>query len=58
MLVNKPVWVLDDPFNGLDQDTINKITSLLSRKLENNGIILISSHKDISIPNHSIYELK
>ena len=58
MLVNKPVWVLDDPFNGLDQDTINKITSLLSRKLEDNGIILISSHKDISIPNHSIYELK
>ena len=58
MLVNKPVWILDDPFNGLDQDTINKITSLLSRKLENNGIILISSHKDISIPNHSIYELK
>ena len=58
MLVNKPVWVLDDPFNGLDQDTINKITSLLSRKLEDDGIILISSHKDISIPNHSIYELK
>ena len=58
MLVNKPVWVLDDPFNGLDQDTINKITSLLLRKLEDNGIILVSSHKDISIPNHSIYELK
>jgi heme exporter protein A len=58
MLVNKPVWILDDPFNGLDQGTINKITSLLSKKLEDNGIILISSHKDISIPNHSIYELK
>ena len=25
MLVNKPVWILDDPFNGLDQVTINKI---------------------------------
>ena len=58
MLVNKPVWILDDPFNGLDQDTVNKITSLLSKKLENNGIILMSGHKDISIPNHSIYELK
>ena len=58
MLVNKPVWILDDPFNGLDQDTVNKITSLLSKKRENNGIILMSCHKDISIPNHSIYELK
>ena len=58
MLVNKPVWILDDPFNGLDQDTVNKITSLLSKKLENNGIILMSGHNNISIPNHSIYELK
>ncbi len=58
MLVNKPVWILDDPFNGLDQETVNKITLLLSKKLENNGLILISSHQDISIPNHLIYELK
>ncbi len=58
MLVNKPVWILDDPFNGLDQDTVNKITLLISKKLENNGLILISSHQDISITNHSIYELK
>jgi heme exporter protein A len=58
ILVNKPVWILDDPFNGLDQDTINKITSLLSRKLEDHGIILISSHQDISIPNHKIFQLK
>ena len=58
MLVNKPVWILDDPFNGLDQDTINKITSLLSRKMEDHGIILISSHQDVSIPNHKIFQLK
>ena len=58
MLVNKPVWILDDPFNGLDKGTINKITSLLSRKLEDHGIILISSHQDVSIPNHKIFQLK
>ena len=58
MLVNKPVWILDDPFNGLDQVTINKITSLLTKKVENNGLILISSHQDLAIPNHKIYELK
>ena len=57
MLVNKPVWILDDPFNGLDHNTINKITSLLSRKLEDHGIILISSHQDVSIPNHKIFQL-
>ena len=58
MLVNKPVWILDDPFNGLDKNTVKKITTLLSKKVENNGLIIISSHQDVSIPNHKIFQLK
>jgi len=56
MLVNKPIWILDDPFNGLDNDTIVKITTLLSKKTENNGAIIIASHQNLAIP-HRIYEL-
>ena len=56
MLVNKPIWILDDPFNGLDNDTINKITTLLSKKLENKGIIIIASHQNLAIP-HRTYDL-
>ena len=56
MLVNKPIWILDDPFNGLDNDTIVKITTLLSKKAENNGLIIIASHQSITIP-HRTYEL-
>jgi heme exporter protein A len=58
MLVNKPVWILDDPFNGLDRNTVKKITTLLSKKVENNGLIIISSHQDVFIPNHKIFQLK
>ena len=58
MLVNKPVWILDDPFNGLDKNTVKKITTLLSKKVENNGLIIISSHQDVYIPNHKIFQLK
>ena len=56
MLVNKPIWILDDPFNGLDNDTIVKITTLLSKKTENNGAIIIASHQNLAIP-HRTYEL-
>ena len=56
MLVNKPIWILDDPFNGLDNDTINKITTLLSKKVENKGTIIIASHQNLTIP-HRTYEL-
>ena len=56
MLVNKPIWILDDPFNGLDNDTIIKITTLLSKKVENKGTIIIASHQNLTIP-HRTYEL-
>ena len=56
MLVNKPIWILDDPFNGLDNDTIVKITTLLSKKTEKNGAIIIASHQNLTIP-HRTYEL-
>ena len=52
ILVNKPIWVLDDPFNGLDNNTINKITTLLKKKAENKGSIIIASHQDLAIPHH------
>ena len=58
ILVNKPVWILDDPFNGLDQETIIKITSLLTKKIENFGLVLISCHQDLMIPDHRIYTFK
>ena len=57
MLVNKPIWILDDPFNGLDNDTILKITILLSKKVNSKGTIIIASHQNLDIP-HRIYELK
>ena len=57
MLVNKPIWILDDPFNGLDNATILKITKLLSKKVKSKGIIIIASHQNLDIP-HRIYELK
>ena len=58
MLVNKPVWILDDPFNGLDRQSIKKITTLISKKSENKGIILLSSHQEIEINKYKTVNLR
>lgn len=50
--------ILDDPFNGLDKQSIEKITMLISKKAENKGIILLSSHQDIEINEHKTVNLK
>ena len=57
MLVNKPVWVLDDPFNGLDMQSILKINHLFEKKIENKGIIIVTSHQNIILKNYKTLEL-
>ncbi len=57
MLVNKPVWILDDPFSGLDMKSILKVNHLFEKKLENKGIIIVTSHQNIIFQNYKTLEL-
>ena len=44
MLIQKPVWLLDDPFNGLDEVSINKLSRLIFTKRDQGGIVIIATH--------------
>ena len=57
MLVNKPVWILDDPFSGLDSKSIQNVNALLKKKLENKGIIILTSHQSILLHDYKTLEL-
>ena len=57
MLVNKPVWILDDPFSGLDSKSIQNVNTLFEKKLENKGIIILTSHQDISLNDYKTLNL-
>ncbi len=57
MLVNKPVWILDDPFSGLDERTIINLNGLFEKKLENKGIIILASHQNVNLNNYKTLQL-
>ena len=57
LLINKPVWILDDPFNGLDDETISKLIKIISMKRDQNGMIIIASHIIPHIKNMKEFEL-
>ena len=44
LLIDKPVWILDDPFNGLDDETISKLTKIISMKRDQHGMIIMATH--------------
>lgn len=44
VLLNKKLYLFDEPFNGLDIESIELLKSLLKSKIFENKIVLISSH--------------
>ncbi|WP_353439251.1 cytochrome c biogenesis heme-transporting ATPase CcmA [Polynucleobacter sp. UK-FUSCHL-C3] len=45
----KPLWILDEPFNALDQQSNQLLQSLLLAHVRQNGMVAISSHQALSI---------
>lgn len=46
-----PFWILDEPLLGLDLDTIHLFEHCLQDHLSRNGIVLLSSHSNLKLPN-------
>ena len=47
---NAPVWLLDEPLNGLDREAVATVETLIVRHCEAGGIALITSHQPITLP--------
>jgi len=39
-----PLWLLDEPLNGLDSDGVERLDTLIARHLEKGGAVLAASH--------------
>jgi heme exporter protein A len=39
-----PLWLLDEPLNGLDADGMERLDAILARHLQNGGAVLAASH--------------
>lgn len=39
-----PLWLLDEPLNGLDRDSVKRLEALVAAHLQNGGGVLAASH--------------
>lgn len=44
ILKNKPIWILDEPFNSLDKQSYDKLQTICQEHLKHGGMILLSCH--------------
>jgi heme exporter protein A len=52
------LWILDEPFTSLDKASMSMFASLFEQQLQRQGIIVMTSHHDISLPTQSLQRLQ
>ena len=52
-----PLWLLDEPTTSLDKETILILENIISRHCENGGIVVISTHNEMRLPNCQVLDL-
>jgi heme exporter protein A len=55
-LVDKPVWLLDEPTVGLDTASQQLLADMMTRHLEDAGIIIASTHIDLPVRSSDILD--
>jgi heme exporter protein A len=53
-----PVWLLDEPANGLDSAAIARLEEAIARHRAGGGAVLVASHTPIALPGAQLIELE
>ncbi len=57
LLAERPLWLLDEPLDGLDRDGIVLFAGVLDDYLVRGGMVLMTSHQPLPTLRHGIREL-
>ena len=52
------LWILDEPFTSLDKASMALFASLFEQHLQGQGLIVMTSHHEISLPAQSVQHLQ
>ncbi len=49
LICHSTIWILDEPFANLDEEGKKLLKGLIKTKIENRGVVIISSHENNSL---------
>jgi len=52
-----PIWLLDEPGNGLDAASLGRLEALIARHRGAGGIVLAATHLPLAMPDARIVSL-
>ena len=51
VIEQKKLWILDEPYIGLDESSINLINETITNHIKSSGMVILTSHISPDIPN-------
>ncbi len=58
LVVNRPLWLLDEPFTALDVGSVETLVNLIEEHLREGGLALIISHQAFDLPGIRNFDLE
>jgi heme exporter protein A len=57
LISRKPLWILDEPISALDVRSAARMTHYFTAHLDRGGLIVLTSHQDITLASHPLRTL-
>ena len=58
LLNSAPLWILDEPFVALDADAVEFLQSVIANKLQNGGMVMLTTHQEVVLTAGEICQLQ
>lgn len=59
LLVNKaPLWILDEPFVGLDTAAVDLLQSVIQQHVASGGMVILTTHQEVAITEGRVKKLR
>lgn len=52
------IWILDEPFTAIDKAGVNELETLIARQCAKGGLVLLTSHQDLTLANLRVVDLQ
>ena len=56
-LEERLIWILDEPLTALDRHFVEEFEIKLKDHLDKNGLLIVTTHRELKIPTHNIKRL-
>ncbi len=57
LISQKPLWIMDEPITAMDVRSAARMTATFTAHLDRGGLIVLTSHQDITLASHPLRTL-